>query len=104
MVKLLVNGLELETDSPLMLYNNNLSVTPDIWTSVKLGLPNLLEKVLFVYAIDNVIYNIASGYYSSAGWAIYAPYDSICLKSETVTVTHWMPLPQFPKEIINGLD
>lgn len=59
------------------------------WISVKEKLPELLESVLVIYAPTNQAKN---DYRMECwNWPIYDVY-------ETKFVTHWMPLPEPPKE------
>jgi hypothetical protein len=96
MVKLLVNGLEIETERPVVLYNDGMGVCEFVWIDVKESLSPNLSKVLFHYIIDEAIANIAMGFRRDDIWSIYLPYNSFELNPNTTCVTHWMPLVDKP--------
>lgn len=76
------------------------------WISVKDKLPSELEEVMFFYIIyGNKIFNqhndiakrdIVCGHIEKGIWHICYLYSSLPLSNE-VNVTHWMPLPAYPK-------
>ena len=68
------------------------------WISVKDRLPENLEKVLFLWVYDEILKNLSVGYMADGEWSIYLPYTSFDLNGEYIEVTHWMPLPDCPKD------
>lgn len=70
----------------------------NFWIDVKDKLPRKNEKVLFQCIQDDCLKNVFMGYLSDGGWNIYLPYHSFALNSDVMVVTHWMPLPAFPKD------
>ena len=67
------------------------------WICVKERLPNKLQKVLFHWICPG-IKNVSMGYLCNEGWDIYLPYHSFKMCPEKLKVTHWMELPEFPKQ------
>jgi len=70
------------------------------WINCREELPEKLQKVLFVWEMDNGIKNTSMGFRCDAGWNIYLPYHSFALSNETVRVSHWSYLPRLsPKDL-----
>ena len=63
------------------------------WISVKDGLPELGERVL---CTDG---HCVFEQYRVLPSCVYGVWDRMGLKSEMQDVTHWMPLPEPPKEV-----
>ncbi len=71
------------------------------WISVEEDKPPFLRKVLFLWVCPGGNKNVSMGYLcggSNGGWDIYLPYHSYKLHNERITVTHWMELPEYPKD------
>jgi hypothetical protein len=68
------------------------------WICVKERLPNKLQKVLFHWICPGGNKNVSMGYLCNEGWDIYLPYHSFKMCPEKLKVTHWMELPEFPKQ------
>lgn len=68
------------------------------WIDVNDEMPALLKKVLFHWVCLGGNRNISMGYRCDEGWDIYLPYHSFKMHNERLTVTHWMELPEFPKQ------
>lgn len=94
-MKILVNGIEIETEREIDVEIP--SFLKDEWISVSDRLPIKLEKVLFHWLAPGNLRNISMGYRCDAGWNIYLPYHSFGLRNDICPITHWMELPQFPK-------
>lgn len=71
------------------------SPTVDEWISVNDKLPPAAETVLFTGT--NLVgerFRAQTGYYNLEVWVA----ENIGIVNATFTVTHWMPLPELPKE------
>lgn len=73
------------------------------WISVDDELPKLLQKVLFHWQMKDsngvvCVRNVSMGYRCEQGWDIYLPYHSFGLRGDVCPVTHWMELPDYPKQ------
>lgn len=68
------------------------------WISVEEKMPKPLEKVLFYCVLENYLKNVYMGYWCDEGWDIYLPYHSFKLSPHVTKVTHWMELPDYPKD------
>ena len=64
-------------------------MTDQKWISVKDKLPELFNPVMIWDSLETVVI----GYLSDASWYAYCVDDDPLLE-----VTHWMPLPEPPKE------
>lgn len=63
------------------------------WISVKDKLPKI-KKYVFILFRGGSIYK---GYLVANGWLAHTEYDTD-YKADFISVTHWMPLPELPKE------
>ena len=69
------------------------------WISVKERLPRKQQKVLFYWLLNGHGKNISMGYMCNEGWNIYLPYHSFKMCPDKLKVTHWMELPEYPKDV-----
>lgn len=69
------------------------------WISVKDRLLREFEKVLFHWVTNAHLRNVSMGYRCEDDWNIYLPYHSFGLRDDVCSITHWMELPDYPKEI-----
>lgn len=68
------------------------------WIPVTERLPEFDEPVIAFCKIGKMFVGFLRKYYSNrVGWVILTARDST--KDITQTVTHWMPLPEPPKEV-----
>lgn len=69
------------------------------WISVKDELPRYRHEVLF-FAVNHIgTKEIMIGHLDEQGWCHCCLfYASSHLRDDLVTVTHWMELPNYPKE------
>lgn len=63
-----------------------------LWHNARIDLPPEGEEVLVCTRSKNGVRNIDKGYYILDRW----------IHRGRAEVTHWTPLPRFPKEDING--
>lgn len=70
-------------------------VTVRRWISVKDRLPDNAEDVLCWYEDENNREWVTVGKCFDGGWDL----DIDCLGERCLTVTHWQPLPEPPKEV-----
>lgn len=68
------------------------------WINVDDELPNIYQKVFFLWIGPEGNKNISMGYLCNEGWDIYLPYHSFKMCPDKLKVTHWMMLPQYPGE------
>ena len=65
------------------------------WISVNDRLPPAAETVLFTgTSLVGERFRAQTGYYNLGVWVA----ENIGIVNATFTVTHWMPLPELPKE------
>ena len=66
------------------------------WISVHDQMPDDYQEVLYFASTDSGCKEIMTGHRDNEGWTHCCMFYSTMHLNNTVTVTHWMPLPDYP--------
>lgn len=101
MVKIVVDGVEIETEREDQHAFKGVLATPepDGWISVEDELPPDKHEVLYFAINENQTSEIMTGHREKGIWTHCCLFYSTMYLNADVKVTHWMELPHYPRNV-----
>lgn len=98
MVKVMIDGLELETERPVGTEPYNPALGNNCWNSVEDILPPEKHEVLYFATFQNdMSKEIMTGHREGNAWTHCCMFYATVTLNDNVKVTHWMELPEYPR-------